>query len=92
MKNAAKILATFAIMFFLAGEVEAAENDFVEMRRFIPTIKIPHRSEKTPPKFYTPRLPVRPKPRYIPSKPKRPSRDIRGGKIKIFTPPQTPFK
>ena len=97
MKNAAIISATIAILILIAGEVEAADFEidsgkiFVEQKRFVPPIKIPRRDEKTPRKFYTPRQSVRPTPRYIPRKSK-PSRDIRGGGRRNFSPPQAPFK
>ena len=82
MKNAAKILATLAIIFLITGEVEAADfkinsrKILVEQKRIVVPIKIPRRFEKPPQKFYTPRQPVRPKPHYIPSRPPPPPRDI----------------
>jgi hypothetical protein len=93
MKNAAVISATLAILIFMTVEVDAAEfkidsgKNFVEQKRFIPPIRIPHRDKDSPEKFYTPRYPVRPKPRYTPSKP-GPSRDNRGGGRRKFGPPQ----
>ena len=87
MKNAALVSATIAIMIFLSGEVHA--TDFVEQRRFAPQIKIPRQTKDNPRDFYAKRYPPRPKPRYMPSKPK-PSRDFRGGRGRFV--PQAPFK
>ena len=87
MKNAARILATITIMILLTGEVQAA--DFVEQKRFVPQIKIPRQTEKNPRDYYSKSYPPRPKPRYLPSKPK-PSRDNRGGRGRFV--PQAPFK
>ena len=88
MRNVARILATLAVLIFLAGSVQAAE--VVEQKRFVPQIKIPRQSEKNPRDFYAKRYPPRPKPRYLPSKPK-PSRDYRGGGRGKFVP-RAPFK
>ncbi len=87
MKNVARILATLAILIFLSGEVCAA--DFVEQKRFLPQIKIPRQTKDNPRDFYAKRYPPRPKPHYIPNKPK-PSRDFRGGRGRFV--PQAPFK
>lgn len=97
MKTAAGILATFAIMIILTTSVEATElttyagKIFIKQqsivpqrhRRFVPPINIPHREKNYPRKEYSPRLPVRPTPRYTPSKPKT-QPDKRGGKRKIL--------
>lgn len=98
MKTAAGILATFAIIIILTTSVEATEQlptDFGKIfinqqsivpqrhRRFVPPINIPHREKNYPHKEYSPRLPVRPTPRYTPSKPKTQTNN-RGGKRKIF--------
>ncbi|MBR4152698.1 MAG: hypothetical protein IKT98_07025 [Selenomonadaceae bacterium] len=93
MRNAAKILAILAIIIFMTGEVDAAEfkinsgKNFVEQRRSSIPMKVPRRFEEPPREIYRKRYPVRPIPRYYPTKP-RPSRDIRGGGRRNFVPPQ----
>ena len=97
MKKAAGILATVAIIIFSRTSCEAIDlttdtgKFFVNQqsivpqrhRRFVPPINIPHRAENRQRREYSPRLPVRPTPRYKPSKPK-PSRDNRYSNRKFF--------
>ena len=90
MKNAAVILATLAILILSTGEVEAGKI-FIEQKRFVMPVKVPRRFSEPPKDFYVRRYPVRPTPRYIPSRTK-PYRDVRGGGRRKFAPPQAPFK
>ena len=101
MKLIVKILTALALVILFTGSAQAAElqvdsrkilvaqSNIVPRRhqRFIPPINVPHRP--TARKDYATRLPARPIPRYVPSKP-QPSYDNRGGKRKNFGPPQAP--
>ena len=93
MKKIAKLLATisaFAVIIFagtvcaadlnIDGKIFAEQRSFVPPRiryRFVPPINIGRRDDSKPAKVYPSRVPVRPTPRYLPSKPK-PSHDKRG--------------
>ena len=73
------IFADTAHATIIDGKIVVEQKSSVPPRihyRFVPPINIGRR-EQNPPKIYPSRVPVRPTPRYLPSKPK-PSHDKRG--------------
>ncbi|MBR2519121.1 MAG: hypothetical protein IKE46_04960 [Selenomonadaceae bacterium] len=89
--NFLAIISVVAIINFFAAQVHATDLNvdgkiFVEQRSvvpprlrrpFVPPINMGRRDPAKPAKVYPSRVPVRPTPRYLPSKP-QPGRDNRG--------------
>ena len=84
MKFVAKVLAASTLIILLTGTAQATPPQIDSGKIFV-------EQGLKPRKEIFPRVPVRPAPRHIPSKP-RTTYDNRGGKQKIFAPPQVPHR